>query len=287
MQAKTVFQYSIYPVVMILFSGIILTGIYAGYNYYLVSLPVIFAAGLLVAVLERFFPYQEAWLDHWDWNLDIVHYLVNFAGKLLALLNFSMLAEQITFPQLFPTEIPFLLQVLLALVAFDFIAYLTHLISHKSAFLWKFHAIHHSSERLYFLNGEKRHALHQVFEGFPGLILCLVIGTPYPVMVSAISILTIGFFFAHTNLDYKAGFLKHIFCVAEVHRWHHRTDFEEGEVNFGALFSVWDHIFGTAYSPKDKELKEVGIKEEPNFPRSFMGQFFYPFSRSLQERSKK
>lgn len=281
MNAKTIFQYTIYPFIMLSSAVLLIYGM-EHYNYYLVSLPTILLMGLFILVLERFFPYEKAWLNNWDWNLDLTYYLINYLIKLLAQFQFLWLSQSFDFFNFFPSHFPFWIQVILALTLIDFFLFYVHYLSHKFEFLWKLHAIHHSSERLYFLNGEKRHALHQILEGAPGILLCLFIGTPHTVVVTALSLLAINMFMQHTNLDYKAGFLKKIFCVAELHRWHHRADYHDAQVNFGAWLTLWDYLFGTVYyNPNIKtELGPVGIKEEPNFPKTFLGQFNYPFSNS-------
>lgn len=87
----------------------------------------------------------------------------------------------------------------------------------------------------------------------------------------------------HTNLNYKAGIFELIFCVAELHRWHHRADYKDAQVNYGAWLNVWDKIFNTAYDdPKiydSQGIGKIGVAEEPNFPKSYWKQFLYPFKR--------
>ncbi len=286
---KKLFQYGIYPAVMLSAAAILIYGIQKGYNYYLVSITTISVYGLIVFLLERRLPYERKWLDGWDWNLDFLYYIINYIIKVVAQLQFLWLSAIFDFPRIFPTELPFWLQVVMALTIMDFFLYYIHKISHQYLFLWNLHAIHHSSERLYFLNGEKRHALHQILEGAPGIIVCLLIGTPPVVIVTALAILAINMFMQHTNLDYKAGILKKVFSVAELHRWHHRADFADAQVNYGAWLIIWDYLFGTVYdNPRMvRQLGDIGIREEPNFPRNYAGQFLYPFSREIKEESEK
>lgn len=286
---KKVFQYSIYPLIMLSASFLLISGLEAGINYYLVTLPVITFFGASILLLERWMPYEKDWtVNKGDWNLDLTYYVINYSIKLTAQLIFIGLAAKIKFLSLFPISLPFWVQVLLALIIIDFFLFLVHWQSHKYLFLWRLHAIHHSSERLYFLNGEKRHALHQILEGGPGIMLCLVIGTPQPVVVAALAVLDINMFMQHTNLDYKSGVLKKLFCVAELHRWHHRADYKEAQVNYGAWLTIWDRVFGTAYDKPNMQtnLGAIGIKEEPNFPKSYWKQFVYPFSKKIQEKAK-
>lgn len=287
---KKVFQLGIYPAIMLSTSAIILYGIQSGYNQYLATIPVITLTGILILVLEKWMPYEKNWVSGKnDWNLDLTYYIINYSIKLIAQFLFIWLASSIHFLSWFPMQLPFWMQVIIALTIIDFFLFLVHWQSHKYQFLWELHAIHHSSERLYFLNGEKRHALHQVIEGTPGIILCLVIGTPQPVVVVALAILAVNMFMQHTNLDYKAGVLKKIFCVAELHRWHHRADYKDAQVNYGAWLTIWDRIFNTAYnSPKmNIELGAIGIAEEKNFPKNYWKQFLYPFNKKIRQNSKK
>ncbi|MBX2894750.1 MAG: sterol desaturase family protein [Cyclobacteriaceae bacterium] len=278
---KNFFQYSIYPVFMLSAFFSIIWLMKSGTNQYLSTVPIIAVYGLAALLLERWMPFEKNWVNGTDWNLDFTYYIINYLIKVSAQFTLIWLAVWIPFPQWFPTTLPFWMQVLLALTIIDFFLFFVHWQSHRYGWLWKLHAIHHSSERLYFLNGEKRHALHQILEGSPGIILCLVIGTPQPVVVVALAILAINMMMQHTNLDYKAGILKKFFCVAELHRWHHRADYKDAQVNYGAWLTVWDHIFKTAYdNPKiyhTDGIGEIGIKEEPNFPRTYWKQFWYPF----------
>lgn len=269
-------------------SVLIIEGINSGVNQYLATIPVIALYGFFALILERWMPYEKNWLNGTDWNLDFTYYIINYLLKVIAQFSLIWLAMLIPFPQWFPTEPPFWVQVLLALTIIDFFLFFVHWQSHKYMWLWRLHAIHHSSERLYFVNGEKRHALHQILEGGPGIVVCLLIGAPQPVVVAALSILAINMMMQHTNLDYKGGIFRKIFCVAELHRWHHRADYKDAQVNYGAWLSLWDRLFKTAYDEPEMRggIGEIGIAQERNFPKSYIAQFFYPFSRKLQQKSK-
>jgi len=287
---KKLFQYSIYPLFMILAWALILWAMQTGINQYLATVPIIALFGIVALLLERALPFEKEWINGSDWNLDFTYYIINYLIKVSAQFGFIWLSSYMVFFGWFPTDIPFWIQVILALFIIDFFLFFVHWQSHEHLWLWKLHAIHHSSERLYFLNGEKRHAIHQLLEGGPGIIVCLVIGVPQPVVVAALALLAINMMMQHTNLDYKAGILKKFFCVAELHRWHHRADYKDAQVNYGAWLTIWDHIFKTNYDdPKIYDAQgigEIGIKEEPDFPKSYVSQMVYPFRKSLQPAKK-
>ncbi|MCR1795722.1 sterol desaturase family protein, partial [Leptospira sp. id769339] len=244
------------------------------------NLMVIFISGLVIWGLEKLFPFEKEWLTGWDWGLDIGYYLVNYGIKIIAIATLSYLGN-LTHSTIewFPTFLPYQVQVILALLIIDFFLYWVHRISHMIPWMWNLHSIHHSSERLYFLNGEKRHALHQILEGGPGILVCFAIGVPSNVLSTTLAFLAVNMFLQHTNLNYRAGFFKKIFCVAELHRWHHRQDYYDAQVNYGACFAIWDYIFRTSFdsSLSKNALGKVGIKEEPEYPRTYIKQFLRGF----------
>lgn len=280
---KALSRYVIYPVVW----GGSLWGVVsllaAGVNTYLATLPIIVGAAVVVLLLERVLPYERDWLrtKHGDLNLDTVHYVVNYCIKVIAQLFLVYAGQSVVVWAIFPIYWPLWCQVLLALTLIDVFLFAVHALSHRYEWLWKLHAIHHSSERLYWLNGDKRHPIHQVLEGLPGIALCVLIGTPLPVIAGALAVLAVNMMLQHGNVDYRAGWLKHVFSVAELHRWHHRADYHDAQVNYGAWLVVWDKLLGTYYNaPTQKEqIGRLGIAEEPNFPRTYAGQLQYPFRK--------
>jgi hypothetical protein len=46
------------------------------------------------------------------------------------------------------------------------------------------------------------------------------------------------------------GWLPRIIGVAETHRWRHKRDFEDAQVNFGEFLLVWDLFFKTFYDSR-------------------------------------
>ncbi|MFU6034438.1 sterol desaturase family protein, partial [Pseudomonas aeruginosa] len=151
-----------YPLVFGGSAAFMVWALYAGVPYW-PSTPLVAAVGLLaVAGLERIQPFREGWLeDHQDTLTDLVHMLVNlsviqFTAEILARLGDAVPATV----RLFPVESPLWVQLLLVAVVLDLSLYAMHRISHHVPWLWRFHMIHHSAERLYWMNGERRHPLH-------------------------------------------------------------------------------------------------------------------------------
>lgn len=285
--AKRLCSYLVYPVFIGGGGAAIIAGHQIGYNIGLVSTLVSVAALCGVVALERLLPFERHWLrDKQDTRTDIVHYLVNYFSKQLALLIYAATVGKISlFSSLWPAHWPFALQIVVVLIIIDLCLYWVHRLSHRSELLWYFHAVHHSSERLYWLNGEKRHPLHQVLEGLPGISIVALVGAPPPVLIAALALLGINMMLQHGNIDYKAGLFRYVFAVAENHRWHHEKHIIKSRANFGALFNIWDLLFGSYYyNGNDNYVREVGIAGEAQLPKGYLGQLNYPFMRIKAER---
>ena len=148
--------------------------------------PLIVAAAIdIVALLERLAPFEAEWnRDHGgDTAVDAGHFLVSYLLIQMAVASAFGLRELL--PQtwgLWPHTASLIVQILLAGAVMDIGLYAMHRASHGHGMLWRLHAIHHSPERLYWLNGGRRHPLSALVLASPGLIVLLALGaTPIPV----------------------------------------------------------------------------------------------------------
>jgi len=272
-------QYMIYPVFMCLGINVAWFLLSQGIHHVLVFISVMVPYLVLVRLVEKAMPFEQQWNnDKGDFLLDVKYNIVNLGiiSATLALYEFSQPLLSLNF---WPTGLPVAVQILLAGLIIDLGMYTIHRLSHSIPFLWRFHLIHHSSERLYLLNGEKRHLFHAILEGTPGVSALLILGAPPSILAFWFIILNLHLCFQHGNINYRAGILRFIFSVAELHRWHHRKEYSQSQVNYGAVFSFWDMFLGSylrnppAYDASDIGLSDVG------YPGTFVGQFQYPFKK--------
>lgn len=75
--------------------------------------------------------------------------LVNESCNSVSLMLFPLFATL----ALWPAGWPLCAQLGVAIIVTDMAITLTHFFSHRHALLWRFHAVHHSIERLYGFNG--------------------------------------------------------------------------------------------------------------------------------------
>lgn len=241
--------------------------------------PLIAAIGLtVVAWLERRYPYESAWRhDHGDLRTDILHALVNFGLLLLAVELLFALRGHVPLATPWPRRWPVVLQILLAGTIIDLGFYLVHRQSHRTPWLWALHAPHHSPERLYWLNGERRHPLHALLMATPGLLVVVFLGAPPAIVAAWLTFLTIHLGFQHANLDYTLGPLNRWIGVAAVHRWHHKREYEDAQVNFGEFWMIWDRLFGTFHdTPGELRAGDVGLRDR-RYPKRYLAQLRAPF----------
>lgn len=257
----------------------------AGVAYWPYFLLVSLSAILVVAVLEQVAPYEREWnRDHdGDTFRDVLHITVNqILVQSSVAIGFGLrglVPESLT---LWPSGAPMWVQVLLAGAIFDLGLYAMHRFSHTQPFLWRLHMLHHSPERMYWMNGGRRHPISALILAGPGLALLILLGAT-PIAVGAwLSILSIHLCFQHSNLDYSLGPLRHFFCVAENHRWHHKREFEDAQVNFGEVWASWDHLFQSYHDARTTpRAGEVGLVDTA-VPRTYFGQLAWPFRQLMK-----
>ena len=268
-------RYGSYPLVVGATAVVLFGGLAAGWPYF-PTVPLIVAAALaIVALLERKLPFHAAWKwDHGDRVCDVIYAVENLAMLLAVHGIVAALASMWPSGTAWLDQWPLWAQAFAVGVVLDFSLYSVHWLSHRVTWLWCFHAIHHSSERLYWLNGERRHPLHAGMMAAPGLVAVVLIGAPALAVGTWLGLLAVHLAFQHSNLDYRVGPLRFVLGAAEVHRWH---QYEDAQVNFGEFWMIWDHLFGTFRLPKQKlGADEVGAKEAI-FPMNCGAQLMCPF----------
>jgi sterol desaturase/sphingolipid hydroxylase (fatty acid hydroxylase superfamily) len=284
MHLQTLIRFGAYPVVFGGVASFVFTWSTLGHSpwpaFAIVAVLGIFA----VAVLERVQPFEPDWnRDHDDSITDALHVLVNLALLAGTAHALHALAGMLPTSARWPDGWPVVLQILLAGAILDLGLYGMHRLSHRVPWLWRLHAVHHSAERLYWMNGERRHPLSAVLLAGPGLIVTVALGAPPSVITAWLTMLSVHLGFQHANLDYSLGPLRRWIGGAELHRWHHRRDYAEAQVNFGEFWLVWDALFGTRHdSPSAVRADDVGLDGRP-VPTTYLGQLVWPLQSGTVE----
>ena len=173
--------------------------------------------------------------------------------------------------------LPLPVQMVLFLIGEDIVLYWTHRGFHGVR-MWKYHAVHHSSEELEWISAARFHPVNLFLGSVMADVVMLLAGISPNVLV-VIGPFTIAHSaFVHANLDWTLGPFKYVIASPVFHRWHHTAANRGGEKNFAATFPLLDVLFGTFYMPAGERPDAYGIAER-EFPTSFPGQLVHPFIR--------
>ena len=261
-------------------NGTVHGGIGIGLDWFLLDL---FLTALIYVPMERLWPqYPEQGTFRKEWSLDVVYWASTHLP--LQILSFLVLlpATQatkylgVTVLQGFIARMPWLLQFFLSVVVADVAEYLIHLALHKVPFLWRFHAVHHSSKALDWIAGSRSHFVDDTLvRGF--ILVPLMLGFSQSIILAYLIFVTIHATWTHCNFGPSAKWLEKYLVMPRYHHWHHTSQKEGIDKNFAIHFPWIDKLFGTYYYP-DEWPESYGLDGEEIAP-GFLGQAMEPFTR--------
>jgi len=172
-------------------------------------------------------------------------------------------------------QLPLWLQAGIFLVGSDLMMYWIHRAFHRRP-MWKYHAVHHSSEDLDWISAARFHPVN-IFLGSVATDVVLLIAGISPNVLVFLGPFTIAHSaFVHANLKWTLGPFRYELASPVFHRWHHTMAEQGGEKNFAPTFPILDIVFGTYYMPENVMPGAYGISDR-EFPPGFGAQMIYPF----------
>jgi sterol desaturase/sphingolipid hydroxylase (fatty acid hydroxylase superfamily) len=237
-------------------------------------------ATAVIALAERIRPYRRAWTEsNGDVRTDVLHLVFStgfvlvvrwVVASTLARAGLSLGAD------VWPLGSPLLAQLALALLLEELFAYWIHRAAHGVPLLWRFHAVHHSAPRVYFLNQMRSHPVDALLSSL-ALLPVVMLGAPEHVLAILVVVTSVHAFLQHANVNIRLGVLNFVLSMAEVHRFHHSRKPDEADANYGAVLLVWDVLFRTRKVPTDREPPlDTGLADR-DFPTGYLGQLASPF----------
>lgn len=180
---------------------------------------------------------------------------------------------------------PLVLQAAVALLCGDLFVYWFHRACHHFDFLWRFHAVHHSSEHLDWLAAHREHPVDgigtQIAINLPGIML----GLPFEAMGPAYVFRGTWAIFVHSNTRLPLGPLKWILGSPALHHYHHKRDARD-VANYANLAPYLDLVFGTHHLPEG-ETEDYPLGLTDPWPRGYLAQLAYPFLLCLPARARR
>jgi sterol desaturase/sphingolipid hydroxylase (fatty acid hydroxylase superfamily) len=248
------------------------------------------ASALLLILLERRFPYEPRQrLLREGFFTDLCCYGLGQSYLLGLLISgfIAFLDRQTGLSKLgLVGSWPIALQLAFFFVSHDFYIYWFHRLQHRSPLLWRIHEAHHSVDDVDWLSGTRSHLLeiciNQSIEFAP---IVLLGGAPQVALLKA-TLDAVWGMYIHSNIDVRSGALQYLVNGPEMHRWHHARDLPAPGKNYGTKLAIWDHLFGTAYRPREKPAS-YGL-DEPNYPKrgffAYLAQHAYSFRPAARRR---
>lgn len=287
---KELMSYFTYPTVVSL-----TVGLYAFSSSHGSSLPlsafgsVTFGA-MLIAIFEQFVPHQMKWRPRPQDIKDDLLYMAliqvvmpRLLGFLIVLFLANQVGQAAPFVGMWPQEWPIPAQALLLIMSADFMRYWLHRLSHVTPFLWRLHAVHHSTDRLYWLNTSRFHPIEKTLQFMLDSLPFILMGVDPHVIGFWFVLYSVNGFFQHSNIRLSFGFLSGIFSTAELHRWHHSKIPAESNSNYANVFILWDRLFGTYHRPAG-EVGTLGLLN-PDYPMGIVQQMKAPFRAELYSQN--
>ena len=253
-----------------------------GLDWFAISF--IFSMLIFIPIERAFALNREQKILRAGWRVDMAYFFVShlliqfiylftnaFAGTL-----FGWAATEGL--QGFVLGLPIWLQFLMAVFLADLFQYWTHRVHHKLGFLWRFHAVHHSSHAMDWLAGSRTHFVEILWTRGFVMIPLYVCGFAETALNAYIVLVGVQAVAIHANIGINFGPLRYLLVTPQFHHWHHAKDADYVDANYAVHLPLIDMMFGTYRCPKGEWPEAYGIVSgEP--PSGFWGQFMHPFRR--------
>ena len=247
---------------------------------------------LVFITIEKIIPFRDQPVFRPEWQTDLSHFAINhlLVGFTLLVTNFMINNvfgwANYSSLQAWVHGLPLWLAAFLVILVADLAQYWTHRAYHQVPYLWRYHAIHHSTVHMDWLAGSRQHLLETIVTRTAVLLPLYLLG--FSKEAIDIYVLIVGFqaVFNHANVSVRLGPLRYIIVTPNFHHWHHARDKEAIDKNYAAHFAFIDYLFGTAVSSDKKWPDRYGVVGS-YIPDGYWRQFLFPFVGSTKSKEKK
>ncbi|QDT00714.1 sterol desaturase family protein [Adhaeretor mobilis] len=262
--------------------------VYFGLDFFMLNLILL---GTLFIPIERLFKKRNQPIFRAEWREDLFYFFIS-----------SLLVQSLTYLSLTPSMTilartewaggiragiasqPVLVQFLEIMFLTDLVQYWFHRAFHEFPWLWRFHAVHHSAKHMDWIAGSRMHLVEIILLRAFTTIPMYALGFGEPALYGYIFFVYLLSVFVHSNLRFHFGPLQHVLATPRFHHWHHGIEKEAININYAVHFPLLDRLFGTYHMPKDQWPEGYGIAGHP-VPLGYWQQFWYPFSRKVENQS--
>jgi sterol desaturase/sphingolipid hydroxylase (fatty acid hydroxylase superfamily) len=243
------------------------------------------ASAAIFVPLERLFALRREQATLRDaWRLDLQYFaVVHLLVSVVIILSTTAVSRLFSWSlnadvQAFVSGLPLWLQFPLVIVVADLAEYWSHRAMHTVPFLWRIHAIHHSSVHMDWLASSRLHICEVLITRTCVLIPIFVLGFAPAVIMMYVVYIGLHAIYVHANVRFTFGVLRYLLVTPAFHHWHHADDARAANTNFAVHLPVIDKLFGTYHQPAEWPTS-YGIGDE-RLPPGIFRQFLYPLTGS-------
>jgi sterol desaturase/sphingolipid hydroxylase (fatty acid hydroxylase superfamily) len=181
---------------------------------------------------------------------------------------------------LFVLQLPAWANAVAGIAALDLLAYIAHVLLHKTSFAWRFHRVHHSDRAVDVTTAFRQHpgeTLWRVIWQLPAIVL---FGLPLWIVLGYVTLSAANAQLEHANIRVSERcdrLLRLLFVTPNMHKVHHSRRQSETDSNYANIFSVWDRLFGTYTSRIDLGALRYGLDDADGECATFAGLLRMPF----------
>ena len=264
------------------------TPMYLGLDWFLINVLLLV---LLFVPLERIWPHRrEQSVFRAGWTTDAVHLFISHllvqVSTLLTLMPARVLFSWLVHPavQAAVQTQPAVIQFLQCVFVADLTEYWVHRLFHRTRWLWRFHAVHHSSTSMDWLAGSRLHVVDIVLTRGLTFVPLFLLGFDTGPLYAYLAFVSIHAVFIHANVSWRfPRWVEAVIVTPRFHHWHHGAEDVAIDRNFAVHLPWIDRIFGTYYAPDGRWPSAYGIAGNP-VPEGYLAQLAYPVRGTPESR---
>ncbi len=251
-----------------------------GLDWFVMSL---FFSTIVFVPIERMLHVRNQSPLRPEWRTDLAYY---FVGHILVqFILIAVTASTTTMDALIASDRvkaaiqswPIWLQFILAVFVADVFQAGLHRIYHNVPFLWRFHAVHHSSRHMDWLAGSRIHLIEILLTRSAVLTPLVVLGFSAPAINGYVILVGVQAVLAHANLRINFGWLEYVLVTPRYHHWHHARHADYMDVNYAIHLPLVDMLMGTFKRPPANTWPdEYGVMKLETVPTGIIAQTLMP-----------
>lgn len=161
---------------------------------------------------------------------------------------------------------------ILMFVIRDFVYYWVHRAEHRVRLLWASHMVHHSPETIGFTTAVRVPWMEALYKPWLGMWVPLI--GFHPLAAVALDVTAAAFAqMYHTERVRRLPVIDSVFVTPSAHRVHHGSNPEYLDKSYGAVFIVWDKLFGTFEPERAAVVYGIGRKRIDSPVGALVGGF--------------